>query len=416
MRNIKPFRAPKGIHRNPARSVLALVGDTQVGLWVVRSLARNGITVHAVVRSENGQSAHSRFATSAWILDSGPSDPGFADEVRQLVEIVQAGSIMPVSEGHHNALISARHRFEPSVHLFSPSRESFDLATDKDHMQALCQKLSVPVARGMRLDQLMAGQPDRSLRFPLVLRTRRQNISGGKAPWKAAYAETPDQLKNLYKPLAGFADNILVQEYHPGAEDHVQILMHNGERVMAGDYIGQHHMPLAGGVTVQRVSCRHSVLVQDATKLLQAIGYEGIAGVQFRYDVRTDHYIFIEINPRFSGGLPTVIMAGFEAPFMLWQSRFDPEKMRTTKYRSGLRSRILGGDANWLLGMLRKDPLPPGQVHQGKIRTAAEFLWNCGPWTRDDSFLLSDPRPFLVDLRQMVKKLGARAVDIVGNQ
>jgi predicted ATP-grasp superfamily ATP-dependent carboligase len=416
MRIVKPYKGLIGRCPDPAHSVLALVGDTQVGLWVVRSLARNGIAVHAVVRSEHGQSAHSRFAASAWVFDSGPSDPGFADEVRQLVEIVQAGSIMPVSEGHHNALIEARHRFEPSVHLFSPSRASFDLATDKDHMQALCEKLGVPVARGMRLDRLMASGPEHLLRFPLVLRTRRQNVPGGKAPWKAAYAETPDQLENLYKSLAAFADNILVQEYHPGAEDHVQILMHNGQRVMAGDYIGEHHMPLAGGVTVQRISCRHTALVRDATRLLRAIGYEGIAGVQFRYDVRTDRYIFIEINPRFSGGLPTVIMAGFEAPFMLWQSRFEPEKMRPVNYRAGLRTRILGGDANWLLGMLRRDPLPPGQTHQGKIRTAAEFLWNCGPWTRDDSFLPSDPKPFLVDFGQMVRKLGTRSVDIVGNQ
>ena len=44
----------------------------------------------------------------------------------------------------------------------------------------------------------------------------------------------------------------------------------------------------------------------------------------------------------------------------------------------------------------------------------ATFLWNCGPWTRDDTFLWSDPKPFFVDLRLMVKKLGARGHDIMG--
>ena len=85
--------------------------------------------------------------------------------------------------------------------------------------------------------------------------------------------------------------------------------MHDGEPFMVGDYIGEHHMPLAGGVTVQRVSCRHEKLINHAVLLLGAIKWEGIAGVQFHYDPKIDKYIFLEINPRFIGGLPTVIMA-----------------------------------------------------------------------------------------------------------
>jgi len=184
---------------------------------------------------------------------------------------------------------------------------------------------------------------------------------------------------------------------------------------MAGDYVGEHHMPLAGGVTVQRVSCRHENLIGDAVRLLQAIGWEGVAGVQFHYDPQTGKYIFLEINPRFIGGLPTVIMAGFDAPFLLWQSHFEPEKMQRTPYRLGLRTRILGGDANWMLGIIRGDPLPPGQKRVGKASAVARFLWNCGPWTRDDTFWWRDPKPFWVDLRTMARKLRERSVDLIGN-
>ena len=413
MRVIKSIKST--IHKAPRRCVLAIVGDTQVGLWVVRSLARNGLTVHAIVRSEHGQAAHSRFSTSAWVLESNPGSPGFADEMEELTRKLDVGSIMPVSEGYHNALIEIRGRFEPDIHLFSPSRECFDKATDKDYMQSLCAELEVPVARGMRLDRFMADGDAGALRLPLVLRTRKQNIEGGKAPWKAAYAETGEQLHKLYEQVKEFADNVIVQEYHPGVEDHVQILMHEGEPFMVGDYVGEHHMPLAGGVTVQRVSCHHERLVADAVKLLKALNWQGIGGVQFHYDPETDKHIFLEINPRFIGGLPTVIMAGFEAPFLLWQTHFEPEKIKRKAYRLGLRSRILGGDANWLLAQLRRDPLPPGQRHMGRFQAVATFVWNCGPWTRDDSFWWKDPKPFFVDLRQMIKKLGARRMDIVGN-
>ena len=398
-----------------SRRVLAIVGDTQVGLWVVRSLGRAGLAVFSVVRSPNGQAAHSRYSAGAWVQEIGPDHPGFLDEVERLARDLDVGSIMTISERHHQAMFDGRGRFEPDIQVFSPSAECFGKATDKDYMQRLCAQLGVPVALGTTLDKLMA-EGGATLRYPLVLRTRSQNIAAGAlVPWKAAYAENAEQLHRLHEQVRPISDNIVVQEYHPGVEDHVQVLMHRGEPFMVGDYIGEHHMPLAGGVTVQRVSCRHEGLIGDAVRLLKAIGWEGIAGVQFHYDPSTDRYIFLEINPRFIGGLPTVIMAGFDAPYLLWQSHFEPEKMQETTYRVGVRTRILGGDANWMFGMIRGDQLPPGQRRLNPFSVIGRFLWNCGPWTKEDTFWLRDIKPFLVDLKQMIKRLGAESFDIIGN-
>nr|WP_320114298.1 ATP-grasp domain-containing protein [uncultured Desulfuromonas sp.] len=414
MQQVKPFNATLR-QQERSRRVLAIVGDTQVGLWVVRSLARNGLEVHAITNTRDGQSAHSRYSASAWILDHKPHQPGFDEEILGLARQLDVGSIMPVSEGFHNRLITLRDQLnENHIHLFSPSRENFDKATDKDYVHQLCLDLDIPVAKGMCLDALMTSGPESTLQYPLVLRTRKQNVAGvGKVPVKAAYARNLEELLNWHRQFEAFADNVLVQEYHPGAEEHVQILMHDGEMFMTGDYIGEHHMPLAGGVTVQRISCHHQSVIDDTVKLLKALNWQGIAGVQFHYDPDTGKYIFLEINPRFSGGLPTVVMAGFEAPFNLWQTHFEPERMRKTPYKIGLRSRILGGESNWFLGQMRRDELPPGQTHLGRFKAALTVLWNCGPWTKDDSFLLADPKPFAVDFKQMLKKLGARGHEIV---
>jgi predicted ATP-grasp superfamily ATP-dependent carboligase len=266
----------------------------------------------------------------------------------------------------------------------------------------------------MTLDAFMRETP-RSLRFPLVLRTRNQNITTGGVPWKAAYARNEEELARLHAIVERTADNVLVQEYHPGAEDHVQLLMHRGKVFMTGEYIGEHHMPLAGGVTVQRVTCLHEGVTRDAIRLLEALEWDGICGVQFHYDPATGKYIFLEINPRFIGGTPTVIMAGFDSAFLSWQNHFEPERMRRGRYRLGMRTRILGGDANWMLGMIRGDELPPGQRRLGRLSAAARFLWNFGPWTRDDVLKLRDPKPYFVDWSQMLKRLKSRKVDLIGN-
>jgi predicted ATP-grasp superfamily ATP-dependent carboligase len=413
---MKLLRSPRTSQNPPAdrsRRVLAIVGDSQVGLWVVRSLGRAGLTVFSVCISPRGLAARSRFSSGAWALESSPESPQFADEVLDLACRLDAGSVMTIAEEFHLALIAARSRFEPAIHLFSPSEESFARASDKDAMHALCVELGVPVARGATLDRVAADPAGEGLNFPLVLRTRRLN-SATPAPWKAAYAATAEELRALYEPVRSIAENIIVQEYHPGVEDHVQVLMHGGEVFMAGDYIGEHHMPLAGGVTVRRVSCRHEPLVADAVRLLKALRWEGVAGVQFHYDPATDRYIFLEINPRFIGGLPTVIRAGFDAPYLLWQSHFEPDRMVCGTYRLGLRTRILGGDANWMLATWRRDPLPPGQRHAGKLAAAASFMWHCGPWTRDDTFWWRDPLPWLTDFRQMAGRLREKSVDLIG--
>jgi predicted ATP-grasp superfamily ATP-dependent carboligase len=415
MRNLLPLKEGASTRSAAYRRVLIVGGDTQVGLWVLRSLARSGLEVFCTCTNDHGLAGHSRYCSGAWVSEASAARSCLAGEIEDLAQMIGVGSIMTVAESYHRSLIQHRDRFEPDIYLFSPPAEVFTKATDKNYLHILCSRLGIPVALGMTLDNLMTDLGGKALRYPLVLRTRNQNANEGKAPWKAAYVENAEVLGRLFEQVRPIASNILVQEYHPGVEDHVQVLMHGGEAFMVGEYIGEHHMPLAGGVTVQRVTCRHENVINDAVRLLKVIGWEGVAGVQFHYDLETGKYIFLEINPRFIGGLPTVIRAGFDAPFLLWQSHFEPEKMKRTPYRLGMRTRILGGDANWMLGMIRGDPLPPGQKRLSKASAVGRFIWNFGPGTHDDTFWWRDPQPFWVDLKSMARKLRKRSVDLIGN-
>jgi len=180
---MKPLKPPRpGLPRLPReRRVLAIVGDTQVGLWTVRSLARGGLAVLAVCGSANGLAAHSRFCAGAWKLEARPTDPAWGEEVLALARELDAGSVMTIAESYHRALIRCRDRFEPAIHVFSPSAENFAKATDKDFMHSLAQKLGIAVARGTTLDRLMAAPGENALRFPLVL-TRATRMPGRAPP------------------------------------------------------------------------------------------------------------------------------------------------------------------------------------------------------------------------------------------
>lgn len=384
------------------KRVLVLAKDDLIGLWMVRSLGMNGLTVFSVCQTALGLAGKSRYSSGAWYGNVDTPSESDIDQVASLAKQLDVGSIMPLSEQCHLALIQRRSDFEPDIHLFCPPAEALDKAADKDFMHGLCVDLGIPVARGMTFDKLMRDGGE-GLRFPVVLRTRRQLGSDVKppAPWgRVAYAHDVPALRVLSEEVAGFADNIIAQEFHPGATDQAQVVMHDG-KAFTCQFLAETHLPLAGGVSVRRITFRQEALIDDAVRLLRAIGWEGAAGVQFHYDHRTDTYIFMEINPRFVGGIPTMVRAGYHGPFLLWQSRFEPDQMKQPTWVTGLRSQSLRTSAYWLAAVVGNAPIPPGDKRK-TLRAIASFLWHCGPWTREDSFLLSDPGPFFLDCRKML--------------
>ena len=390
--------------------VLSVCGNNQHSLAVTRNLAQNGLQVLTVCNSAEGLPAYSRYASGVWVLESALGSPGFVDEVEELAQRYEVGSIMTITEKNHWALIGQRQRFEPEIHVFSPPAEAFAKATDKDYLRTLCGRFGVPVAKGATLDRFIEAGGN-GLRFPLILRMRQQldTDASRRTAWRAAYVLNEGQLQKLYQDLKGFADNILVQECHPGALVNVQVLMHRGEAFGVGCYLGEHNYPLAGGLTVQRVTFRHEGMIRDAVRLLKEIGYEGVAGPEFLYDQRRDEYIFLEMNPRFLGGLPAVIRGGFPVPFLLWQSHFQPDKMRKPNYRVGIRTRLFRPDLYWMCAMLRGDELPPSEKRLSKLEAIARFTWNCGPWTHDDSLAWRDPLPYFAERYHLLQSVLRKA-------
>ena len=86
------------------------------------------------------------------MMDRSPDAPAPVEQMETLARELEVGSVMPISESLHKALIQNRDRFEPDIHVFSPSAECFEKATDKAYLHGLCEKLGIPVAKGMTLD------------------------------------------------------------------------------------------------------------------------------------------------------------------------------------------------------------------------------------------------------------------------
>ena len=297
---------------------------------VVRNLGTNGLCALAVCKTPYGRSCYSRYSTGVWALDVPPDQPEFIDAIEKIARQYDAGSIMTLSEVNHLALLDNIDRFEPDIHIFSPPADACKKTLDKEYMRTLCEELDVPVAKGLVLAEFLK-DPEQEMRYPRIMRTKHKHEEDAdrNAPWKVAYATNDQEFQKMIDEVSNIADNVLVEECHSGDPFNISILMHNGEPFCGGAYMGEHHYPVAGGVTVIRTTCQLGAPYAEAIKLLTALKYDyGNASVCFRFNRETGDFIFTEINPRFGGATPTIVRTGFDIAYLLWQSHFEPEKMK----------------------------------------------------------------------------------------
>ena len=165
--------------------------------------------------------------------------------------------------------------------------------------------------------------------------------------------------------------------------------------------------PPSGGVSVVSQSVElDEEMVEHAKKLLSAVGWQGVAMVEFKRDNRDGQAKLMEINGRFWGTLQLAITCGVDFPGLY----LDMLEGRVTE--GVIRHFKIGHRVKWFLGTLdhllirlkSRDSelnLPPG--YPSKWRAVVDFLH---VWERNTSFDVfdrNDLQPFLFEARNYFK-------------
>jgi protein-tyrosine-phosphatase len=212
-----------------------------------------------------------------------------------------------------------------------------------------------------------------------------------------------------------FADGpAVVQEFLPGRGVGLELLVREGEPVLAFQH-ARLHEPLEGGGSTYRESVPVSPgLLDAATRLLGELAYTGVAMAEFRVDPATGRSALLEVNARFWGSLPLAVAAGADFPRALFELLVDGETHVTRTYRTGLRTRNLRADLKWHYQNLRADRTDPtleSRPWPGVVRETLESV--LGGRERSDTFTVDDPGPGFAEMGQLggelVRELRLRA-------
>ncbi len=195
-----------------------------------------------------------------------------------------------------------------------PSRTSLEICLNKDRTTELANKLGVPCPRTWAPTSV---EEALSLDVPLPCVIKSGDES--KAKFVVLYAKTRDEFTTRYQEAAARCAAKggalpLIQEYVTGVGAGFFALYQKGQAKWIFMHRRLREWPLTGGSSTAAAAFYHPQLKEYGLKLLDALGWHGVAMVEFKYDPATDRFWLIEINPKFWGSLALALASGVDFP------------------------------------------------------------------------------------------------------
>lgn len=398
-----------------------LVTDAGLGssISIIRSLGRQGWHVIAADADRHSPGFHSRYTAERLRYPSPETNPDRVTDL--LVRAAQERHVdllIPVTDQLLIPLASARSRFPAGCRLAMPDDHGLAATHDKAATFELAREAGVPIPRTRVVDGAgEALEAADELGWPVVVKpavSRLYRPGGPIESFAVEYANGPEELFRLAQNLEG-RTAILLQEYVRGEAHGVELLMDEGRPLAAFQHRRLREVPVTGGASAFRESVAlDPTLLAHASRLLAAVGWTGLAMVEFK--VTADGPRLMEVNGRIWGSLPLAVKSGMDFPAklagLLCGVRPDSEALDTT-YRIGVRSRNLELDVVWIASVLsgrRRHPFLPSP---GRWEAVAALA---GLFRRSDEFdvlSLEDPAPGLAEIAKIVSKMGRKMVAAV---
>lgn len=395
--------------------VIVLGVDSQIGLAVVRELGEHGVRVVGIGRTPAAVGLYSRHLSAGYV--HAPRDAALLDLLRTLAERHAAPLVMTVSEG--DILFLNRHRDAlANLKLLIPELDAIERVIDKDAVYRIADELGMRIPRAVDPAAHDGKVPAGALSFPVVLKWAYPNRAlpllrqHGLAFHKAEYCHDAAELASSlarYRPLEMYP---LVQEYAPGQGLGHMIYLHRGEPVLSFQHLRLHEWPPEGGYSTQCVSLppeRNAALMAQSVELLRAVGWDGPAMVEYRYDPVSDNAVLMEINGRFWGSLPLAYHAGARFAWLLYLLKGceAPVPVDAAAYRPGVVCRFGLPETKRLIRIVaQSERIQDHSLRFSPLRELADYVAGfMRPSMRYYVWSWRDPKPFLKDMAGVLARV-----------
>lgn len=320
----------------------------RVGYNILRSLSAKQLKVWVADTSHRNICSMSKYSSGSFSYpDPFTNEIGFINCLLEWINKLRPQVLLPT---HDEALIIARHRNEFPSWLTIPIAD-YDLLTElsnKKKATALAQKIGIPTPEVYK-------SPDDAF-FPCVFKT-----AVGNSAKTVFYPSNKEELGRLIERFS--REEFLIEEKCEGIDYSVDCIRY-GNYCIASTYKSVLTKTKGGGTSTQRMVIGFPELEKFARQLLEETNYNGVCGIDFKYNEQTGRMAFIEVNARYTGGLATTIAAGFDIPYIHYSLSTQNTYPVPVKIQIGTKTKWILGDLITLATRLSSFDLSSKELKQ----------------------------------------------------
>jgi D-aspartate ligase len=366
-----------------------ILGANAVALGVARSLGPHGIPVW-IYDPQRSIAHFSRYAKKS-VVSARDKHELLLEEGKK--HGLQDWVVFPVEDQYVELLATHHESFSSIYKLITPPIEVTKFALDKRLTYSKASELGITAPWTLVVTDPLQVRVD-ELPYPIILKPA---INHHFVPYTKIKALAVDGPANFHAKVAEMrrhipADEILIQERIPGGGESqfsCAALCDQGKvsAALVVQRTRQYPVDFGNGSTFVQTSDR-AILETTSRKWLEAVGFDGLVEIEFKYDSRDGKYKILDVNARPWGWHTLGKAAGIDFSYLVWRQ----------KTGMPLGPVPSPGAATWIreindLFAILKSPRPVDEIK----RLVAALRNRNTKWTCV-TFDFRDPAPFFAEL------------------
>jgi predicted ATP-grasp superfamily ATP-dependent carboligase len=344
----------------------------------IRSLGKLGLRVAAADTTRLGMGQWSKYTSARYRHADPQSAPEkFIEDIAGILRKCGAHFYLP---SHDEGEVVARYRSRLPEHVIIPlaGYEVLSLANDKFRMTQVASNIGVPTPRFAQVKQVKeVGSAIAEVGGRGVIKLLR-GCSAKGVFYPADIREAEAITQRLVKKYCLAPERYpMIQERVEGEGWGVSCLYWEGKRIASFTHRRLREKTITGGTSTLRESAHNSLMEEYAHRLLDHLGWHGLAMVEFKWDPQLKQAWFLEINPRLWGSIALPIACGVDFPAMTYlcaTQGVEAARKMCGDYPQGVVARWYLGDVILSFNFLAA----------GRFRKALRAMWPGGANVYDD--------------------------------
>jgi len=241
--------------------------------------------------------------------------------IESICDVEDVGLVVPTIDDELPIFGRARERLEGvGIRVAISSEQTGLICNDKYETYQFCTRNNIPVP----LTRLAADIHTHAFKYPAIVKPR-----FGRGSVNVYTVQNEDQL-HLF---ANYVPDAIVQDYVEGTEFTVDVLCNFSGKVIS--IVPRERLVIRAGVSDKGITRKNKNVMDFAEDVAARLQIVGAANIQCKWDGQ--RVTLIEVNPRFSGGIPLTLASGADFPSWLVQMTAGMDvRSQLGKFQDGL--------------------------------------------------------------------------------